>query len=267
MIRIYPTGAEFLEENEAYLKTSPYLNSFFFLDAPLVTCADTENYALRAGEGGDVLLAVKAGSFPTLLFGSEKPVAELFSHLLDGGYALGSLLGAEETCDAAAAFLQERYGIEYEEALAMDFMEAREITAPSCAQVETPTVDDLPEILECRESFIADCGLLDELDEDSTRRSLPRFRVLREGGRIVSMAAASAPSAAGDRRISDVYTRPDCRGRGYAGMVVNTLKNEILTEGCLATLNVDKKNPISNRLYASLGFVRLFSQGEYRRRP
>ena len=31
----------------------------------------------------------------------------------------------------------------------------------------------------------------------------------------------------------------------------------------VATLNVDKKNPISNHLYASLGFKKLFSQGVY----
>ena len=34
--------------------------------------------------------------------------------------------------------------------------------------------------------------------------------------------------------------------------------------GKLATLNVDKKNPISNRLYLSLGFKSILSQSEYR---
>ena len=45
------------------------------------------------------------------------------------------------------------------------------------------------------------------------------------------------------------------------------MKNEILSMGKLATLNVDKKNPISNRLYLSLGFKRILSQSEYRVAP
>ena len=42
------------------------------------------------------------------------------------------------------------------------------------------------------------------------------------------------------------------------------MKNEILSMGKLATLNVDKKNPISNRLYLSLGFKSILSQSEYK---
>ena len=67
-------------------------------------------------------------------------------------------------------------------------------------------------------------------------------------------------------RIACVYTKDEYRGKGYAKQVVNAVKNEILDMGMTATLNVDKKNPVSNRLYKSLGFKRVFSQGEYRRR-
>jgi len=38
-----------------------------------------------------------------------------------------------------------------------------------------------------------------------------------------------------------------------------------LTSGKRATLNVDRKNPVSYHLYLSLGFERMFSQGEFRR--
>lgn len=61
-----------------------------------------------------------------------------------------------------------------------------------------------------------------------------------------------------------MYTRDAYRGKGYARKVVNTLKNEILSAGRRAVLNVDRNNPISYHLYASLGFRRVFSQGEYR---
>ena len=60
-----------------------------------------------------------------------------------------------------------------------------------------------------------------------------------------------------------IYTKKEYRGLKYARMVVNTLKNEIISMGYKATLNVDEKNPISYHLYTSLGFKRMFSQAIY----
>ena len=77
--------------------------------------------------------------------------------------------------------------------------------------------------------------------------------------------ASLSPGTDADMRIGYVYTPNAYRGRGYARKVVNSLKNEILASGKIATLNVDRKNPISNHLYSSLGFKRVFSQGEYRK--
>ena len=47
--------------------------------------------------------------------------------------------------------------------------------------------------------------------------------------------------------------------------MVNTIKNEILTAGKTAALNVDRRNPVTNHLYRALGFEPVFAQGEYRR--
>ncbi len=64
-------------------------------------------------------------------------------------------------------------------------------------------------------------------------------------------------------RITHVYTIKECRENGFARTVVNTLKNEILNIGKIATLNVDQANPISNHLYETLGFKKIYSQGIY----
>ena len=61
-------------------------------------------------------------------------------------------------------------------------------------------------------------------------------------------------------------TKPEYRGMGYARKLVNYAKNEIIAQGKIATLNVDKKNPISNHLYSSLGFKKVFSQGIYKQK-
>ena len=264
MIREYPDGAAFLEENGALLDTQPYLTVFFRLDAPLLKTPDRANYALRAEVGGEVLLALKTEPFALQLFGSTVPIAETAKHLLNSGYELKTLLGDETLCGAFAGHLRRTHGIVFEEALAMDFMRATQKTAPSCPSVETPCAADADEIVDCLEHFVTDCGLLDKVDPEDVAAHLERFRILRADGRIVSMASISRDTDH-SRRITDVYTRPDCRGKGYARLVVNTAKNEILDAGFDAVLNVDKKNPVSNALYRSLGFERLFSQGEFRR--
>ena len=146
----------------------------------------------------------------------------------------------------------------------MDFMEATEVTEPSSPEVAAAAEQDLDEIFACLERFVADCGLLDRPDREHTRETIGAFRVIRENGRIVSMAKLS-PSTGADVKLTAVYTRDEARGKGYARKVVNAAKNEILSMGKIATLNVDQRNPVSNHLYASLGFRRVFSQGEYRR--
>ena len=226
--------------------------------------ADMERSGAITAREGERLLAMKLSPYSLLLFGSGALAEELFAYLLSNGYEIGSLLGGEALCDQVIAMLESRFGIRYREALAMDFMEAREVTEGSCADVEIPTEADLEELVECKTCFVKDCGLNDPVSLERTRQQLGEYRILRRDGKIVSMAGISAatPDA---MKIAAVYTRPAYRGKGLARLVVNTAKNEILAQGKIATLNVDKKNPITNHLYRSLGFEPVFSQGEYRR--
>ena len=75
--------------------------------------------------------------------------------------------------------------------------------------------------------------------------------------------AKIAPSSSTSKKISDVYTRDEFRSLGLARKVVGSVLNEIVDKGMIATLNVDQKNPITNHLYSSLGFKKLFSQSVY----
>ena len=144
-------------------------------------------------------------------------------------------------------------------------MLAQDFGEPSSEETEIPTSDDLEEIYSCYLAFLVDCGLTDQTSKEQIAKSLPDFRILRKDGKIASFARKS-PDIDDSMRVSGVYTRPEYRGRGYARIVVNRVKNEILSEGKKATLYVDQKNPISNHLYESLGFHRTFSQGIYLRK-
>ena len=264
MIHVYANGTDCVEENRGMLSANPYQSMFFSLDAPQIKQSTKRDYAILAENGGERLLCMKLSPYSLLLFGNGDLAEELFGYLISNDYEIGSLLGGEALCDQVIAMLQNRFGIRYHEALAMDFMEAREVTEASCPDVEIPKEADLEELVECKTCFVADCGLNDPVSVERTRQRLQEYRILHRDGKIVSMAGISVATD-NALKIAAVYTRPEYRGKGLARLVVNTAKNEILAQGKIATLNVDKKNPITNHLYRSLGFEPVFSQGEYRR--
>jgi RimJ/RimL family protein N-acetyltransferase len=78
---------------------------------------------------------------------------------------------------------------------------------------------------------------------------------VRFDGQIAALAGA----------ISVVYTPPEQRGRGYAGSVTAAAADRIFAEGRTACLHADRRNPISNRCYARIGFRPHCEAWHYRR--
>jgi GNAT superfamily N-acetyltransferase len=57
--------------------------------------------------------------------------------------------------------------------------------------------------------------------------------------------------------IGNMYTRPDCRGRGYAGMILAAIVAELQGRRVSnIVLNVDQRNQGAQRLYERHGFVK-----------
>lgn len=56
-------------------------------------------------------------------------------------------------------------------------------------------------------------------------------------------------------RINTVFTLPEKRGHGYAGALVSALCEKIIGEGLIPTVLADEDNPVSNKMYLSLGFT------------
>lgn len=264
MIKTYDKGNDLIEDNNDFLKRNKDLSAFFYLDAPILIETDKINYAVKVTSGEQRLLAMKVEPYNLLLFGSSDCVKELVDYLLSENYEVKGILCSEELGEKLLSVMKNDYNIEYSEALAMDFMEVREKTEPTSMEVIIGQEADIDEIFECVQKFVVDCGLLDKANRKSIEKGISNFRLVKKDGLIISMAKI-IDSSDEAMRISDVYTRNAYRGKGYARKVVNAVKNEILEKGKIATLNVDKKNPISYHLYLSLGFEKVFSQGEYRR--
>lgn len=256
MVKVYENGQSFLGENSAFLELNPYMSTFFFGDAQVLHQIDKKNFVLKAESNGKILLAIKVEPFNLLLYGDKEPTEELLAYLDETGF---------DYCDImCATSIGEALGEKYRLRIGMDFMKADTFTEESCPEVIKAEEKDLEEICYDTAAFIKDCNLTDKVDKARILEKLDTFRLLKKDGRIISMAGYS-PDMEGSFRITHVYTVPEERGKGHARKVVNALKNEILAMGKTATLNVDQANPISNHLYASLGFRKVFSQGIYER--
>ena len=262
MITVYPSGNALLEEHRVFLSENRYMSTFFFFDAPLLKECNKKEYAIAVSQGDKRLLALKVEPFNVLLYGDGDCLEEFLAFVAKEGYGFSGAMCPCHIGEGILALSKKTLGKEFVCQIAMDFMEADRVQAPVFPEVGHATLDDVDEIYECEEAFFLDCGLPDKPSRDRIASVIDHFFVLREDGKIVSMAKW-APDTEDSLRVSCVYTRPKYRGRGLAKKTVGTVKNAILRQGKKATLNVDQKNPISYHLYESLGFHKVFAQGIY----
>ena len=264
MVIVYDSGAAFVEAQKAVLDRCPLECGFFYADAALIASADKRNYALAVTEGEKTLLAMRPLPYNLMLLGDESLVAELVEYLTENGCELDSVLCNERIGEVFRDYMSREKHVEYYEALAMDYMESGSVYAPTDREVEKATQGDVRELTELMTLFAEECGLEERQSEADVLRKLDRYRILRRNGQIAAMVSVSDDTERA-KRISAVYTRPAYRGQELASKLVNAAKNEILSSGLVADLNVDQRNPVTNYLYRKLGFERVFAQGQYRR--
>ena len=261
MIKVYNSGNDFILENKDFLDLNRYMAVFFYLDAKALNETNKKNYAIKAEADSKKLLAIKVEPYNLCLYGDFECLNELISYLYDNSYELNGVLCSTMIGDELIK-LSKNSKNKYHLSIGMDFMEAKEFTEETSELVLKTCKNDLDELFELSGAFFKECGLPDVPDKEKLLDCVTYFRVIRENKKIVSMASLTKDTKT-SYRITHVYTLPEYRGRGYARKIVNYIKNEIISLGFTATLNVDQKNPISYHLYESLGFKKVFSQGIY----
>lgn len=78
-------------------------------------------------------------------------------------------------------------------------------------------------------------------------------------GEVVHLTAARPPSFS-VVRIGPVYTPAEHRGHGYARAMVAEVAQRVLDAGDRVCLYTDRNNPVSNRVYAAIGFEPVLDQ-------
>lgn len=83
------------------------------------------------------------------------------------------------------------------------------------------------------------------------------YGVKNEAGELLAVGGTHiVDNTARVAAIGNMYTRPDCRGRGFASAVLEAIVTALRASGIeTIALNVDQRNPGARRIYERFGFV------------
>ncbi|MDE6407140.1 MAG: GNAT family N-acetyltransferase, partial [Anaeroplasmataceae bacterium] len=260
--KIYSNGEEFIKENHAYLNATLQTSieaSFFLLNAQNYHELNRNNYALQFKKEDEILLILKLEPFNMLLFGSKNLCDFAANRIADLNLAVENVLGEEECTTYFLKCYQNRFKGDIVLQHSMQIMIlSKQIYTPSALVFQCGS-KDLKELAVCYCSFKKE-ALSEELEFSVALELLKgkehTYYAIKDQGKIVSIAA-KARNSDSICAISNVFTMPEYRKKGYAKQVVSKLAKDILDEGKKPYLYVDSTNPISNHLYLNLGFTYL----------
>ncbi|MDE7212962.1 MAG: peptide-methionine (S)-S-oxide reductase MsrA, partial [Anaeroplasmataceae bacterium] len=243
--------------------------AFFFVNAQNYHNLNQRNYALKFMSEEEVLLILRLDPYNTVVFGSKKLCGYAANFMADLNLVVGSVLGEKKCIKEFLSCYQQRLSGETKLEHSMQIMVLKELKSASNLSVFQCTSNDLEQLALCYCSFKKE-ALQEDLDLASAKKLLKgkehAYYAIKEKDRIVSIAA-KARNFDSICSISNVFTIPEYRGKGYARGVVSKLCEDILEEGKTPYLYVDTTNPISNHLYLSLGFTYLINQVQYHYLP
>ena len=256
MYKLYSTGQEFLDENINVIRNDPLGAIFFEANAKMIPQCDDSNYALRVEEDGEVLIAIRVNGYPLVLYGSERCVSELAHVVANNKLKFAKVIGYYDLLNAFLTSYEQLVGGRHKVNLSMDIMYCEKVNPCDTSGVEQATAKDSCEIAQLVIDFGVEAGVdIPERDKmiDKVSRDIATYALIRVGDEIVSIGHCRADSRT--CRISNVYTKPEHRNKGYSRKVVTYLTQQAIKSGNLPCLHVDQHNPVSNHLYQSIGYV------------
>ena len=256
MYKLYKSGKEFLNENLSLIRSDPLGTIFFESNANMIEHCNQSSYAARVECGGEVLIAIRVDGFPLVIYGSECCLEELAHVVAEHELQFVKAIGYHELIDKFLTFYEQLVGGSHKVNLYMDVMYCDKVMPCDTSKVERATAKDVEEITNLVVSFLGEA-----IGENATwgeknaqiAREIDLYALLRVDGEIVSIASCK-DSGYNLYRISNVYTKPEFRNKGYSRKVVTFLTEQILQSGRLACLFVDQNNPVSNHLYQTIGY-------------
>lgn len=126
--------------------------------------------------------------------------------------------------------------------------------------IRKATINDINVISEFLSGFIYDCfGTMTTPEQQLQTAKLyiesQNLYIWFNNNEIISMANIAHRSKR-HARINEVYTKSNMRGKGFGGMIVSELCRIIISEHRVPVLYTDLANPISNKAYKNVGFIK-----------
>jgi len=262
---------------QAFLRREPVLNSVPLSLVSRALASEVERaklFVATVRDDGGIRAAALRSDFPKLAVaagGTAEDLAELASMVHAQMPDLPCAIGRREEVTAFARAWQSRAGVLGRPGM-MQRMYVLHAVQPhhqvsGTMRVAGPGDHDLVlrwfEAFE-REAIPAEARQGNEAARESVSRRLEDGAIfLWIDGAPVSLAGARQ-FGEGVARIERVYTPPELRRRGYAGMLTARASQYMLDSGCTACcLFTDLSNPTSNHIYAEVGYTPLADFDEY----
>lgn len=256
-VKLYQNGSEFYQDNTFILDKYPLDTSFMLLNSKTLSEFSKESYAFKAYNDKSYLLVLRLAPFATVVFGDKNLCAEAVKTVIKYNLNVNKMLTSKDLYitfyDLYIKKIAGSYLVHHE----MDIMFATNCNDVDTSMVKRASSLDINKILVleemCSKEIDMDNGLTKTERIKKIETSIHDYYYVERDNQIVSIAKKTRNEEK-ICAISCVYTKPEYRCFGYSRKVVTQITKEILKEHKIAYLYVDKKNPISNHLYTSIGY-------------
>jgi predicted GNAT family acetyltransferase len=272
-VRQYSDGQKFWHEVATRLCAETVRNNVFIGVANRIR-KETRKDIFRAGVFERTELVLGALRMPPHRLslassgGGDAGVNALVRHLVDAEIALPGVFGEQRLAERfvarwSAVTGQTTQGLRT--GGVQNLYEISHVTTPAHVEgaMRPAHAGERDLILKWELAFAADAGLPEaERDTDYVTRFVDEglgdgtFRLWEVAGEPVA-TARFRPIAELGARISGVYTPDDKRGRGYASALTAALSEKVLAAGLWCCLFADADNPLTNKIYQRIGYVKL----------
>jgi GNAT superfamily N-acetyltransferase len=269
---IYGTVNEFLQENEVSMLEKECLSQLILFNALMNQGAKTSQALIfgRVEENKDHPVLIFANVQPYNLLicqvragGVKEAITVLADYILQNNIVFKGINANKVICDTFSIYYRlKRPECDFKEKMAMDVMELKKLPKLTLTRGITRIAKDT-EAKQTAAWMVAFAGealgeelLLSDMIIKAAKLIEENMLYVFETheGNIVSMAAAARKLVNGVC-VNYVYTPKEYRGKGYAAANMYQLSKKLLEKGNqFCTLYVDKKNPISNRVYKKIGY-------------
>ncbi len=257
MIHVYTKPCDFLQKYEVFFKSDEVKYSLIWG----ISKKDSIVTLMISSEiDGRFIVGVLAGKNLILAANTlEMDVyQELVVYMTDVDYP--GIIGLKEHCAIYNMVYSEIYGKHLITAMNQRIYQCTEVNdfSGNTGSVRLAEETDLDLLTEWGISFAEEAegytpSKIDTRNNLKEKVLIKSIYLLEVNNQVVSMAGRLR-ALSNTESIGYVYTPREFRENGYGSQIVETVTQQVLKDGKIATLYTDMSNPTSNSIYTKIGY-------------